>query len=324
MDFQPVDRLPVVEWAPYWDRTLKRWRGEGLPAEPEDRREVPGLFGLDYWRSLWPRGIGPTAPAPAFHGAGILRDEPGYEAMRPHLYPEPPFDVEEVRAWAEPHARGEMLVWLSLEGFFWFPRRLLGIERHLFAFHDQPELIHRINQDILDYNLGVIDAFCEILTPEFLVLAEDMAYNHGPMLSEACFDEFMAPYYRKLVPALKERGILACVDSDGDVTQLVPWLVEVGVEGLLPWERQAGNDVAQIRRDFPRFRMVGGFDKMVMRHGEAAMRREFERILPVMRQGGFAPGVDHQTPPEVSLETYRVYVSLLWEYCEAAARPEGG
>jgi hypothetical protein len=26
------------------------------------------------------------------------------------------------------------------------------------------------------------------------------------------------------------------------------------------------------------------------------MRREWERLLPVMRQGGFVPGVDHQTP----------------------------
>ena len=30
---EPVDRLPAVEWAPWWDQTLERWRGEGLPAD---------------------------------------------------------------------------------------------------------------------------------------------------------------------------------------------------------------------------------------------------------------------------------------------------
>ncbi len=55
---------------------------------------------------------------------------------------------------------------------------------------------------------------------------------------------------------------------------------------------------------------------MVMSRGEAAMRAEFERLLPLMRQGGFIPSVDHQTPPGVSLENYRIYLKLLKEYSE--------
>jgi hypothetical protein len=39
-----------------------------------------------------------------------------------------------------------------------------------------------------------------------------------------------------------------------------------------------------------------------------------------MRQGGFIPSVDHQTPPGVSLENYRIYLGLLREYCEKAAQ----
>jgi uroporphyrinogen-III decarboxylase len=61
--------------------------------------------------------------------------------------------------------------------------------------------------------------------------------------------------------------------------------------------------------------MLGGFDKMVMKNGEAAMRAEFERLLPVMRAGGYIPSVDHQTPPDVSIENYRTYIRLLKEYC---------
>jgi len=53
--------------------------------------------------------------------------------------------------------------------------------------------------------------------------------------------------------------------------------------------------------------------------GEAAMRAEFERLAPLMRRGGFIPSVDHQTPPEVSLEQYRIYLRLLEEYTAAAA-----
>jgi uroporphyrinogen-III decarboxylase len=87
---------------------------------------------------------------------------------------------------------------------------------------------------------------------------------------------------------------------------------------MLPLERQSGVDVARVRQKHPRLCMVGAFDKMTMTRGTEAMRAEFERLLPVMRQGGLIPGVDHQTPPGVSLAQYRDYLALLWEYTERA------
>jgi hypothetical protein len=59
---------------------------------------------------------------------------------------------------------------------------------------------------------------------------------------------------------------------------------------------------------------------MTMNRGEPAMRAEFERLLPLMKRGGFIPSVDHQTPPGVSLEEYRVYLRLLQEYMDAGTR----
>ena len=87
------------------------------------------------------------------------------------------------------------------------------------------------------------------------------------MLSQAMFDEFLAPYYTRTVPAFRERNIIVLVDSDGDVTEMIPWFEQVGVQGLLPLERRAGVDVAAIRAAHPRLRMIGGFDKAVIKDG---------------------------------------------------------
>ena len=144
-----------------------------------------------------------------------------------------------------------------------------------------------------------------------------MSYNHGPMISERHFDEFIAPYYRRIVPRLQEMGAAIIVDTDGDVTRLVPWLLGEGIQGVLPLERQAGVDGSALRRAFPTLRMVGHFDKMTMPKGEAAMRAEFDRLLPLIRSGGFIPSVDHQTPPGVSLDQYRLFRRLLDEYTGA-------
>ena len=107
-------------------------------------------------------------------------------------------------------------------------------------------------------------------------------------------------------------------NTDGNIKDLVPWFLNVGVDGFLPLEKQAGVDIVSLRKAYPKIRFIGGFDKMIMHMGEKKLREEFERILPVMRQGGFIPSVDHQTPPAVSFEDYKLYVKLLKEYCAKA------
>lgn len=102
-----------------------------------------------------------------------------------------------------------------------------------------------------------------------------------------------------------------------------PWFARAGIEGILPLERQAGVDLERLRQRYPRFLFLGHYDKMVMPKGEQAMREEFERLLPVMRQGGFLPSVDHQTPPGVSLENYRIYLKLYAEYVRQGLRRLG-
>jgi len=225
--------------------------------------------------------------------------------------------VEEVRP---AHERGDTAVWFYLEGFFWYPRTLFGIENHLMAFYDQPELMHEMNRDLTSFNTKLVEAIFKVLKPEFIVFAEDMSYNHGPMLSKEMFDEFMAPYYRQIIPVIKAKGVKVFIDTDGFMEPMIPWFKSVGVEGTAPLERQAGVDVNRIRAEHPDFLLMGAFDKMVMPKGEQAMRGEFERILPVMRSGGYIPSVDHQTPPGVSLENYRIYLSLLNEYSRKAVQ----
>jgi len=314
MNFQPVDRLPRIEWAMWWDKTIERWQAEGLP--PGDRYETYRQLGLDVYYQHWfaPRSKG--FPRPASHGAGVIETDDDYERVKEFMYP--PF--EHLRPMLERYAAeqeaGDAVLWITLWGHFWGPRVLLGIERHMYAFYDQPELMHRINQDLTDYNVAIVKWMAPFCRPAFMTIAEDMSYNHGPMLSRELFDQFLLPYYEQVVPLLKEMGTHVLVDTDGDVTEMVPWLEAAGVEGVLPLERQAGVDAAEMRRQFPRFIMVGHYDKMVMPRGEDAMRAEFERLLPVMRGGGFIPSVDHQTPPGVSLDQYRIYLRLLAEYSE--------
>ena len=322
MNFEkPDDRLPMIEWASWWWETIAAWRSQGLSPD------IPGgglasALGLDNHVQFWLPHRAGNCPQPSHNGGSIMETEEDYENLLPYLYPEQAVTnvINSLHNLKPRHDAGEFPIWITVDGGFWFPRTLWGIENHLYAFYDYPELYHRILDDLAEYQLRQFSRIYEVLTPDFMTFGEDMSYNNGPMLSEACFNEFLAPYYRKIIPFLREHGTKVIIDSDGDVTRMIPWLRSVGIEGVLPLERQAGVDVAQLREAYPDFILLGAFDKMTMRQSTEAMRGEFERLLPVMKTGGFIPSVDHQTPPDCPLSRYHDYVAMLEEYAVKAVK----
>lgn len=320
MNFKQFDRLPVLEWAEWWDKTIERWHGEGLPQSITDRYEIGKYFGLDIYKQDWFELFAPECPKPQAHGQGIISCEADYDRVHQHLYPSSPVNFEKWEHLAEEQKRGDVVLWFTVDGFFWFARELLGIENHLYAFYDQAELMHRINTDLAEWILLVIDQVCSICSPDFMTFAEDMSYNHGPMLSKNLFDEFMKPYYDIVIPKLRSHNIIPIVDSDGDISVPAAWFQEAGIAGILPLERQSGVDIGKLREYFPDMKFIGHFDKMTMTKGEAAMRAEFERLLPTAVKGGFLIGCDHQTPPGVSFENYNLYLALFREYAKEAGR----
>lgn len=319
LNFEPCpDRLPLVEWAAWWDLTINRWKTEGLPPELDWDQSL-AFFGLDPLVLIYAAAGPEVMPA---EGVAVVTDDSTYDALRPELFSDTRIvsAVAQARSLQPRHDRGEIVIRVWLDGYFWFPRKLFSVVPHLLSFYDQPALLHRMNRDLADFNERMLDAICAVLAPDMVGFAEDMSYNNGPMLSQACFDEFLLPYYQRTVPVIRRHGIKALVDTDGDVTDMIPWLLRAGLDGVYPLERQAGVDVARLRAQYPRLLMLGGYDKLVVSKGEAAMRREFERLLPVMRTGGYIPSMDHQTPPEVSLADYRIYMRLFREYTERAAQ----
>ncbi|MBQ7847223.1 MAG: hypothetical protein IJ344_02965 [Clostridia bacterium] len=320
---EKVDRLPIIEWAGWWNQTLERWYGEGLSRDIP-RELIQNRFGLDPMHRFWFRTISSGAPEPAYNGAPLIYTEEDYENFKRYLYDEnaPRYRkmIRNLQSIAPSHKEGRDVVWLSFDGFFWHPRALFGIENHLYSFYDEPELYHKICADLADFIVRSLPEIFSILTPEFVVISEDMSYNGGPMLSEAHFDEFLLPYYKIIVPEIKKYGVKIIVDSDGDISKMIPWFIRAGIDGVLPLERQAGVDIIELQKLYPDFIFLGGYNKMVMSKSEDDMRREFERLLPAMKAGKFLPSCDHQTPPEVSMENYKIYVELFKEYAQKACK----
>ena len=311
-----IDRTPVIEWASWWDLTYKNWFQQGLPQMSPEELNV--YWGHDPLKQFWLPVIEEGCPQPDHFGGPIIEDEEDYKRVHKYLFTDRLLEQidKNVGDYARAHADEDIAYWFSLDGFFWFPRRLFGIEGHLLAFYDYPELMLEINRDLCEFHKKCLKVLFSHIKPLFMTFGEDMSYNLGPMLSKECYDEFMLPFYKELVPLIKAGGTKVLIDTDGQVEPLIPWFLEGGIEGILPLEHMAGVDVNRIREKYPELIMIGGYDKTVMHKGEAAIRAEFERILPAIRSGRYIPSVDHQTPPAVSVEDYKLYMSILREYSQ--------
>lgn len=230
-------------------------------------------------------------------------------------------NIEEVySAFKEGHEAGDFSIRFRISGFFWTPRQLLGIEEHMLAFYDMPEVISDMNQFIVDTYIRYLGKIFDIIKPEVILLEEDLSGCNGPMLSPAAFDEFVGAYYKQLFPFLKSKGVKNIfVDTDGDFNQLIPNFIQAGVDGFLPMDVNAGMDIVKVREKYPRLKFIGAFNKLKIAEGRVEIDKEFERILPVIRQGGYVPGADHQVAPSTSFENYKYYLTKLKEVMLQAA-----
>lgn len=215
--------------------------------------------------------------------------------------------------------RNDYTIRFRISGFFWTLRELFGDEEQMYAYYDEPELLKEINDFVLNIYKVYLNRIFNYIQPEVILIEEDLSGSTGPMISIDTFNEFVGRYYKELVPFLKRKGAANIfVDTDGDFRMLIPSMLESGIDGFLPIDVNAGMDIVKMREEFPEVKLIGGFNKMKIAQGEEAINLEFERLLPVIRQGGYIPGADHQVAPNTSLENYCYYIQQLKEVMKQA------
>ncbi len=337
MEFGRPELLPMFEWG-YWPATLERWRGEGLAADaqPWDHfpitwyEHAPVNLGIcPAFEPEIPKDEGETFVQRQTDGVVVRRrkdelsmpqwlefpvkNHSDFNAILERLDPDTPGRYpadwdSRVEAWK---TRDHFLTPGAVQvSFFGWPRSLMGVENLLVAYHDDPDLLHAMASHHLDFLRTVLERELQDVEFDFAFIWEDMAYNSGPLIGPNMVREFMLPYYRELFDFLRAHGIRHIVlDSDGDITQLIPLFTEVGVDALLPFEVAANMDVRVVRENHPRLRIMGGIDKRALAAGPGAIDAELEAKLPVMfASRGFIPSVDHHIPPDVSLDDFAHYL----------------
>ncbi len=98
------------------------------------------------------------------------------------------------------------------------------------------------------------------------------------------------------------------VDTDGNAWDLIPDILDCGINGLLPCEVAAGMDVRSLREEYTDLNLMGGIDKRVLVEGIGQTDRDVDRCFDVAWRGGrYLPNLDHRAPPDISWSTIKHY-----------------
>jgi len=198
-------------------------------------------------------------------------------------------------------------------GFFGPLRNLMGVENLCMAFYDNPKLIERMMDQRVEAMLAITAEAFKHYVPQTFMFWEDMAFKTASLLSPAHFRKYMVPRYAEVTQWLRKQGVIHVgVDSDGDITELIPLWLEAGLDLIVPFEVAAGMDVVQMRREYgTSLLMMGGIDKKCVAIGGQTMRDEVDRVMPVVESGGYIPELDHSAPPDISWPNMCEYMEYL-------------
>ena len=137
-------------------------------------------------------------------------------------------------------------------GVFGSIRDLMGVERLLFAFYDEPELLRDIMETYVTLWIGLYEKIANVVNIDRIHIWEDMSGKQGSLISMEMIEEFMMPQYDRIADFCRRRNVpVFSVDSDGCVDQLVPTMMNHGVNAFMPFEVQAGCDIEQYRQLYP-------------------------------------------------------------------------
>jgi len=135
----------------------------------------------------------------------------------------------------------------------------------------------------------------------------------------------MVPRYKQVTDFLHSQGVdIIHIDSDGNVNELIPIWLEVGINFPWPLEVAAGVDPIALRKKYGKDIILGGgIDKRTFLKGKEAIHEEVMSKVPFLAEtGGYFPCLDHVVPPDITLENFRYYVNLLREIAGREKLPE--
>jgi uroporphyrinogen decarboxylase len=285
-DTEDVDRavgnyILWLSWHPSLDFRGRRFAG----------RLVQDEFGV-IWNDL------PENRGYVEHHPLDKPDLSGYEFPDPYGHGR--FDGLKGRV--EAHSDLFLLAWVG--DLFERAHFLRGLTDLLADLHLNPLFVHDLLDNILKFLLGNVSQLVA-LGVDGIFLSDDYGHQHSLLMSPDHWREFIKPRLRELFARIRSEGLFTFLHSCGNISEIIPDLIEVGLDVLHPVQPEA-MDITSLKAKYgDKLAFYGGIStqRTLPRGTPEEVEEEVRRTVKFMAKGGgyiLAPGItlQHDVPLE--------------------------
>lgn len=330
------DRLPMDYWAT-WEATQKLLAHLGC----EDRDEALRRLHVDNPIHVNPRYVGPPVPEDEdVHGCRYCRVE--YEGgtyreciHNPLAERESVEDIEVAYEWPSIEWYDFSVIPDQVAGRDDRPvqgggseplltyKNMRGQEQAFMDLALNPEMVHYCLDRLFDFRYEYTRRIYEQIPGrvDFSYVAEDLGSQQGLLMSRAHIHEFLLPRMKRMMDLAHEAGVAVFCHTDGSVMDIIPDLIEIGIDVLNPIQWRCDNmDRAELKRRFgDELVFHGAMDnQQTLAYGSVEdVRQEVEDNIRILGEGGgyiLAPchNIQAISPPENIVAMYERAYQLGW------------
>lgn len=143
-----------------------------------------------------------------------------------------------------------------------------GMQNALMNLVAAPELVHYLDDRIVDFYLKALQIFLEATKGKLhaMLIGDDVGTQRGLLISPEQIKEFVIPGAKKMIDLIHSYGVKVIYHSCGSIFQAIPLLIEAGVDAINPIQAMAANMEPQKLKDAYGAQMsfCGGVDTQVL------------------------------------------------------------
>jgi len=329
IEFSGPDRLPMLigvhlGWL-YEKDEAKLARIRELQSRIENTAIiVPGCWldgehsnenGVDRWKDEWGTGWEDDG-----HGGKTeyYPMEDGYHLIDNVTFPDAELHgrFDEADKWLSEN--GDLYrictVWFTLFERLWMLR---GFNNMLMDPYLAPIDFFRLRDKVLEVNLSMIDKWVT-RDVDAVFFSDDWGSQRGLLMNPDDWRRLYKPSYKAMFDRVHDGGKHVWMHLCGDISAILPDLVDIGLDVLNPVQPQA-MDVRQLSRDFGgKVCFNGGVDVQgtLIRGTPDDVKREVDDLVHLFGRfnGGYIAGTSHSVMPETPLDNVIAFYEAFLAY----------
>lgn len=111
---------------------------------------------------------------------------------------------------------------------------MMGMEKIMIELIENPELVMKVFEHITDF---FVDFHQRLLNAgrgkvDIIITADDIGSQRGLLISKEMFSKYIKPFHTKLNKTIKEFGAKVMFHSDGGIMEIIPELIDMGIDIL--------------------------------------------------------------------------------------------